>query len=160
MDVSKSPVLAVAVLLLALTAGIVGVRIWAGNPAAGGPAAAPPPPFADGSERILHGADRAFERGEFRPAFDFYRGWELRQAGSAAHEANQARVLARIRVCGGKLGEPREALEKYLGHRRELQERWLALQGKPAGPEHRALRDLLPDEDGRRARLGSMIGGK
>lgn len=107
------------------------------------------------AEKILTGADRAFEKGFIKTALDFYRDFELRYAGSAAYDANVPRIWEQMMLCHEKLGNTDDTLYRFVDQRNKLQVRWLQLKAAPPGPERQAFLEALPPGDGRRAQLSS-----
>jgi hypothetical protein len=109
------------------------------------------------AQRVLAGAERSFERQQHRPALDFYRGFELRYAGTETHAAYAERAWERMQACGAQLGESAEALRAYVEGRRALHVRWRDLSATPPGPAWEAYLKELPPDDGRRARIQERL---
>lgn len=105
-------------------------------------------------EKILQGADQAFETKYFPTALKFYRDFDLRYAGTEAYEAQSSRVWDRM-IASDRLSPERDpTLPEYVQARRGLQEEWKRLAARPRGGAREDLRTYaakLPSGDGRRS---------
>lgn len=150
---SQTGFLVALLVVIGITAAILNPK---GRPA---PVPVPAPPTLTGLEgaaqKILTGADRAFEKDFIKTALDFYRDFELRYAGSAVYDANVPRIWERMMICHEKLGNTDDTLYRFVDQRNKLQIRWLQLKAAPPGPERQAFLEALPPGDGRRALLSS-----
>jgi hypothetical protein len=141
---------------------------FADHPAAAPPApprvAEPPPPSKNPGEKILEGADGAYQKGMYPTALMFYKDFELRYAGTEVYDQNILKVWERIHTCGAKLDRKDEALPAYLEARRKLAEDWKKIKpltAAPATPEAReqarTFEESLPPSDGRRKVLSAWL---
>lgn len=150
---SQTGLLVAALLAIGITAAILKPK---GRPEPEPVEVLPPATGLEGAaQKILTGADRAFEKGFTKTALDFYRDFELRYAGSEAYDANVPRIWERMMVCHEKLGNTDDTLYRFVDQRNKLQIRWLQLKAAPPGPERQAFLEALPPGDGRRALLSS-----
>jgi hypothetical protein len=118
-----------------------------------------PPPSSDPGQKILDGADGAFQRKMFPTALMFYKDFELRYAGSGVFERNETLVWERIHTSNAQCPpQQQEAdLAAYLERRRKLADEWRRLKPllsvPPTAESKPALekfQDTLPPMDGRR----------
>lgn len=128
------------------------------------PSVEAPPVAKDPGEKILEGADRAFQTGYFETALMFYKDFELRYAGTETYDRNSMRVFERIHTSGASMKKKDETLPAYLDSRRKATEEWKRL--KPllaAAPTDQSRVDLkkyedaLPPRDGRRAVIDAWL---
>ena len=127
----------------------------------------PPPPAKDPGEKILEGADRAFDAGFHETALMFYKDFELRYAGSETYERHAIRVFERIHTSAAKMPKKDETLPAYLDARRKAADGWKRLKPMTAAAPTEAskaelvpYRDGLPEKDGRRAIIDAWLGGE
>jgi hypothetical protein len=118
-----------------------------------------PPPSSDPGQKILDGADGAFQRKMFPTALMFYKDFELRYAGSDVFERNETLVWERIHTSNAQCPpQQKEAdLAAYLDKRRKLADEWRRLKPlmtEPPTAESKTavekFQDTLPPMDGRR----------
>jgi hypothetical protein len=105
-------------------------------------------------ERILQGADQAFETKYFPTALKFYRDFELRYAGTEAYDSHVPKVWDQMIASDRASSERDPTLPEYVSRRRELHEEWKRLKARPRGEARDDLQKFaakLPPEDGRRA---------
>jgi len=132
------------------------------------PAASPsveaPPVAKDPGEKILEGADRAFQTGYYETALMFYKDFELRYAGTETYDRNAIKVYERIHTSAAKMPKKDEALPAYLDARRKAADEWkrlklqLAAAPTDAGrAELKKYEDALPPRDGRRAIIDAWL---
>jgi hypothetical protein len=150
--------------------GVKPVPIPAGTPqgtkirAAASPSVEAPPPAKDPGEKILEGADRAFDSGFFETALMFYKDFEVWYAGTETYERNAIRVFERIHTSGAKMAKKDDTLSAYLEARRKAGDDWKRLKPLMAAPpddrsraELRKFVDGLPPKDGRRALVDAWL---
>ncbi|HVR86739.1 MAG TPA: hypothetical protein VMU54_20620 [Planctomycetota bacterium] len=132
--------------------------------AAPSPSVEAPPPAKDPGEKILEGADRAYDTGFYETALMFYKDFELRYAGSETCDRNALRVFERIHTSGAKMPKKDETLSAYLDARRKAADEWKRLKPllatPPTDPSRAELvkyRDGLPPRDGRRAPIDAWL---
>ncbi|HLY09017.1 MAG TPA: hypothetical protein VKW04_06910 [Planctomycetota bacterium] len=143
-----------------------GTKIRAGP----SPSVDAPPPAKDPGEKILEGADRAFETAFYETALKFYKDFELRYAGSATYDRNVLRVFERIHTSGAKMPKKDDTLPAYLDARRKAADEWTRLKPLLASPptdqsraELQKYQGTLPPLDGRKALIdawGAPAGGE
>jgi hypothetical protein len=133
-------------------------------PAAPRKAADPPPASKNPGEKILEGADGAYQKGMFPTALKFYKDFELRYAGTEVYDQNILKVWERIHTCGAKLDPKDDTLPAYLEERRKLADRWKAIKPLLAGESTSETRDqvrrfeeALPPTDGRRKLIEAWL---
>lgn len=129
-----------------------------------------PPPAKDPGEKILEGADRAFDTAYYETALMFYKDFELRYAGTETYDRHAIRVWERMHTSGAKMKKKDETLPAYLDARRKATDDWKRLKPLTASAPTEAskaellkFRDSLPERDGRRAIIDawhSPDGGK
>lgn len=126
-----------------------------------------PPPAKDPGEKILEGADRAYETEYFETALMFYKDFELRYAGSETYDRHSLRVFERIHTSGARMPKKDDTLPAYLTARRKAADEWTRLKPQLSAPPTDAARaalttyrDGLPPKDGRRALIDAWLGGK
>jgi hypothetical protein len=105
-------------------------------------------------ERILQGANLAFETKYFPTALKFYKDFELRYAGSEAYEAHIPKVWDQMIASDQASPQRDPTLPEYVSQRRGLHDEWKRLKARPRGEARDDLRKFaakLPPEDGRRA---------
>jgi hypothetical protein len=126
-----------------------------------------PPPASNPGEKILEGADKAYETEFFETALMFYKDFELRYAGSETYDRHQIRVFERIHTSAARMPKKDEALPAYLDARRKAADEWKRLKPLTASPptEHsraelKKFRDGLPAKDGRIAVIDAWLGDK
>ena len=111
-------------------------------------------------ERILQGADQAFETQYFPTALKFYKDFELRYAGTEAYEAHIPQVWDRMIASDRASSERDPTLPQYVTTRRGLHDEWKRLRARPRGEAKEDLRKFaskLPPDDGRRAIVESWL---
>jgi hypothetical protein len=125
------------------------------RPAPRDPVPAPPPSGSPG-DKILEGADRAYQKGMFETSLKFYKDFELRYAGTEVYERNITRVWERIHSSGAQMPKKDETLAEYLQTRRKLADDWKRIKpllDAPPSAEAKAdvqkYADALPEGDGR-----------
>jgi hypothetical protein len=135
--------------------------------AAPSPSVEAPPAAKDPGEKILEGADRAYQTGYFETALMFYKDFELRYAGTETYDRHAMRVFERIHTSGGKMPKKDETLPAYIDGRRKAAEEWKRLKPLIAAPptdasraELRKYEDALPPRDGRCALIDAWLGEK
>jgi hypothetical protein len=132
------------------------------------PAASPsveaPPVAKDPGEKILEGADRAFQTGYYETALMFYKDFELRYAGTETYDRNAIRVFERIHTSAAKMPKKDETLPAYLDARRKAADEWKRLKPQLAAAptdagraELKKYEDALPPRDGRRAIIDAWL---
>jgi len=128
------------------------------------PSVEAPPVAKDPGEKILEGADRAFQTGYFETALMFYKDFELRYAGTATYDRHAIRVFERIHTSGASMEKKDPTLAAYLETRRKAAEDWKRLKPLLAAPptdanrpELKAYADALPPRDGRRALIDAWL---
>jgi hypothetical protein len=128
------------------------------------PSVEAPPVAKDPGEKILEGADRAFQTGYFETALMFYKDFELRYAGTPTYDRHAIRIFERIHTSGASMKKKDETLPAYLAARRKAAEDWKRLKPLLAAPptdagraEVRAYEDALPQRDGRRALIDAWL---
>lgn len=128
------------------------------------PSVEAPPPAKDPGEKILEGADRAFDTGFYETALMFYRDFELRYAGTETYERNAIRVFERIHTSGAKMPKKDDTLPAYLAERRKAADDWKRLKPLMAAApndqsraELRKFLDGLPPKDGRRPSIDAWL---
>jgi hypothetical protein len=126
-----------------------------------------PPVAKDPGQKILEGADGAYDRGMFETALKFYKDFELWYAGSETYDRNANRVFERIHTSGARMPKKDETLPAYIDSRRKAAEEWKRLKPLIAAPptdasraELRKYEDALPPRDGRRALVDAWLGEK
>jgi hypothetical protein len=136
-------------------------------PAPRSPSVEAPPPAKDPGEKILEGADKAYETEFYETALMFYKDFELRYAGTETYDRHQIRVFERIHTSAAKMAKKDESLPAYLDGRRKAADEWKRL--KPltaAAPTEQSRADLkkyrdgLPPRDGRIAVIDAWLGDK
>lgn len=133
-------------------------------PSAPSPSVEAPPVAKDPGEKILEGADRAFQTGYYETALMFYKDFELRYAGTETYDRHAIRVYERIHTSGASMPKKDETLPAYLDARRKAAEEWkrlkplLAAAPTDAGrAELKKYEDALPQRDGRRAIIDAWL---
>ena len=132
------------------------------------PAASPsveaPPVAKDPGEKILEGADRAFQTGYYETALMFYKDFELRYAGTETYDRNAIRVFERIHTSAAKMPKKDETLPAYLDARRKAADEWKRLKPQLAAAptdagraELKNYEEALPAKDGRRALIDAWL---
>jgi hypothetical protein len=132
------------------------------------PAASPsveaPPVAKDPGEKILEGADRAFQTGYYETALMFYKDFELRYAGTETYDRNATKVYERIHTSAAKMTKKDETLPAYLDARRKAAEEWKRLKPQLAAAptdagraELKKYEEALPAKDGRRALIDAWL---
>jgi len=128
------------------------------------PSVEAPPVAKDPGEKILEGADRAFQTGYFETALMFYKDFELRYAGTETYDRNANKVYERIHTSGASMTKKDETLPAYIGARRKAAEEWKRLKPQlGAAPtdasraELKKYEDSLPPRDGRRAIIDAWL---
>lgn len=132
------------------------------------PAASPsveaPPVAKDPGEKILEGADRAFQTGYYETALLFYKDFELRYAGTETYDRHAIRVYERIHTSGASMKKKDETLPAYLDSRRKAAEEWKRLKPQLAAAptdagraELKKYEESLPPRDGRRALIDAWL---
>lgn len=128
------------------------------------PSAEAPPVARDPGEKILEGADRAFQTGYFETALMFYKDFELRYAGGETYDRNAIRVFERIHTSAASMKKKDETLPAYLDSRRKAAEEWKRLKPLMAAAptdasraELKTYEDALPARDGRRALIDAWL---
>ena len=128
-----------------------------------------PPPTNDPGQKILDGADGAFQAGMYPTALKFYKDFELRYAGTEVYDRNLTRLWERLHTSNAS--SPKEKQEPefaaYLAARRKLADEWKRLQpltAAPPTPESKAeiekFLPSLPPQDGRRKIIDAWRDGK
>jgi len=133
-------------------------------PSAPSPSVEAPPVAKDPGEKILEGADRAFQTGYYETALMFYKDFELRYAGTETYDRHAIRVYERIHTSGASMKKKDETLPAYLDSRRKAAEEWKRLKPLLAAAPTEASRaelkkyeDALPQRDGRRIIIDSWL---
>jgi hypothetical protein len=133
-------------------------------PSAPSPSVEAPPVAKDPGEKILEGADRAFQTGYYETALMFYKDFELRYAGTETYDRHAIRVYERIHTSGASMVKKDETLPAYLDARRKAAEEWKRLKPQLAAPatdagraELKKYEDALPPRDGRRAIIDAWL---
>jgi hypothetical protein len=132
------------------------------------PAASPsveaPPPAKDPGEKILEGADRAYETEYYETALKVYKDFELRYAGSETYDRHAIRIFERIHTSAAKMNKKDETLPAYLDARRKAADEWKRLKpflaSAPTDSSRAELRkymESLPPLDGRRTIIGDWL---
>jgi len=123
-----------------------------------------PPPARDPGEKILEGADGAYDKGMWETSLKFYKDFELWYAGTPTWTKNMIRVFERIHTSGAKMPKQDPELGQYLDARRRAAEDWRGLQPFLAGPPTDVARlevtkylKTLPPKDGRIARIEAWL---
>ena len=118
-----------------------------------------PPPSNDPGQKILDGADGAFQRKMFPTALMFYKDFELRYAGTEVYDRTITLVWERIHTSNAQCPpQQQEAdLPAYLQKRRKLADEWKRLKPRMTVPptaeskaELEKFQESLPPMDGRR----------
>jgi hypothetical protein len=118
-----------------------------------------PPPTNDPGQKILDGADGAFQNKMYPTALMFYKDFELRYAGTDVYDRNIATVWERIHTSNASSPPAKQEAElpAYLAKRRKLADEWTRLKPLLASPPSEASRpellkflEALPPPDGRR----------
>jgi hypothetical protein len=126
----------------------------------------PPPPSSDSEEKnpgekILRGADRAYETKYFETALKFYKDFDLRYAGTETYLAHVPQVWEKMRACDLSMPQRDASLPAYLEERQKLDVEWRRLKGRTgqdAQEELRKFLDRLPSGDGRRPLIEAQLG--
>lgn len=128
------------------------------------PTAEAPPPAKDPGEKILEGADRAYDTAYYETALMFYKDFELRYAGTETYEKNALRVFERIHTSAAKMPKKDDTIPAYLDARRKAADEWKRLKplmaSAPTGQTRAELEKFLgglPPRDGRRAPIESWL---
>jgi len=128
------------------------------------PSVEAPPPAKDPGEKILEGADRAFETEYYETALMFYRDFELRYAGTETYDRHARRVFERIHTSAAKMTKKDETLPAYLESRRRAADEWKRLRPfLSAAPTESSRAELqkylegLPPKDGRRSIIAAWL---
>jgi hypothetical protein len=140
-------------------------------PAAPAPAPEPaqgaPPPATNPGEKILEGADRAFQKEMYETSLKFYKDFELRYAGTEVYDRNLTRIWERIHTSGAKMPKKDPDLPAYLEARRKLAGEWKRIQPLLEAPptdeskaEVEKFAASLPPADGRLKRIDPWRDGK
>jgi hypothetical protein len=111
-------------------------------------------------EKILQGADQAFETKYFPTALKFYKDFDLRYAGTEAYEARVPAVWDRMRASDAASPDKDRELPEYLKVRKELHEEWKRLTARPRAEAKEDLQKFagkLPRDDGRRAIIDGWL---
>lgn len=123
-----------------------------------------PPPASNPGEKILEGADKAYETEFFETALMFYKDFELRYAGTETYDRNAIRVFERIHTSAAKMPKKDETLPAYLDARRKAADEWKRLKPQIAAAptdagraELKKYEDALPPRDGRRAIIDAWL---
>lgn len=123
-----------------------------------------PPPAKDPGEKILEGADRAYDTGYYETALMFYKDFELRYAGSETYDRHAIRVFERMHTSAAKMPKKDETLPAYVEGRRKAGDEWKRLKPQMTSPPTEAskaelskYRDGLPPRDGRRALIDAWL---
>ncbi|MBV8881243.1 MAG: hypothetical protein JO332_14855 [Planctomycetaceae bacterium] len=131
------------------------------------PSVEAPPPARDPGEKILEGADRAYDTGYYETALMFYKDFELRYAGTETYDRHAIRVFERIHTSAAKMPKKDETLPAYVDARRKAADDWKRLKPLMAAAPTDATRaelkkylDSLPPRDGRRAPIEAWLGGE
>lgn len=126
-----------------------------------------PPPARDPGEKILEGADNAYDKEFWDTALKFYKDYELWYAGSEGCDRNQVRVFERMHTSGAKMPKKDETLPAYIAGRRKAADEWKRLKPLTQSPptadsraELKKYRDGLPEKDGRIATIDAWLGDK
>jgi hypothetical protein len=126
-----------------------------------------PPPAKDPGEKILEGADRAYDTEYFETALMFYKDFELRYAGTETYDRNAIRVFERIHTSAAKMKKKDETLPAYLDARRKAADEWKRLRPllavAPTDPGRAELKkylESLPPRDGRRTLIDAWLSGE
>lgn len=131
------------------------------------PSVEAPPPAKDPGEKILEGADRAYDTEYYETALMFYKDFELRYAGSETYDRHALRVFERIHTSAAKMKKRDDTLPAYLDARRKAADEWKRL--KPllaAAPTEQSRADVkkyldgLPPKDGRRTLIEAWLSGE
>lgn len=118
-----------------------------------------PPPTNDPGQKILDGADGAFQRKMFPTALMFYKDFELRYAGTEVYDRHLTLIWERIHTSNAQSPpQQQEAdLAVYLDKRRKLADQWRRLKPLLTVPptaeakaELEKFLESLPPMDGRR----------
>lgn len=118
-----------------------------------------PPPTHDPGQKILDGAEGAFQNKMFPTALMFYKDFELRYAGTEVYDRNITMVWERIHTSNASSPKEKQEAElpAYLEKRRKLADEWKRLKPLLAAPPSDDARaqllkfmDGLPPTDGRR----------
>jgi hypothetical protein len=125
----------------------------------------PPPPSSDSEEKnpgekILRGADRAYETKYFETALKFYKDFDLRYAGTDTYQAHVPQVWEKMRACDLAMPQRDAGLPAYLEERQKLDVEWWRLRERrlpDAREELRKFLDRLPPGDGRRALVEAQL---
>jgi len=118
-----------------------------------------PPPTNDPGSKILEGADRAFQVGQFPAALKFYKDFELRYAGTDVWERSLTHVWERLHTSNASSPKNQQEpdLAAYIDARRKLADEWKRLkplaQAAPTDESRAEIEkylNTLPPADGRR----------
>lgn len=128
------------------------------------PSVEAPPPAKDPGEKILEGADRAYDTAYYETALMFYKDFELRYAGTETYDRNAIRIFERIHTSAAKMPKKDETLPAYLDARRKAADEWKKIKPlltapttDPTRAEVRKYLDSLPPRDGRRSMLEAWL---
>ena len=128
------------------------------------PSVEAPPPAKDPGEKILEGADRAYDAEFYETALKAYKDFELRYAGSETYDLHAIRVFERIHTSAAKMKKPDETLPAYLVARRKAADEWKRLKPllaaaptDPSRAELQKFRESLPPQDGRRTIIDAWL---
>jgi hypothetical protein len=142
------------------TGAAVGTKIRSAQ----SPSAEAPPPAKDPGEKILEGADRAYDTAFYETALMFYKDFELRYAGTETYEKNALRVFERIHTSAAKMPKKDDSIPAYLDSRRKAADEWKRLKPLMASAptdqtraELQKFLDGLPPKDGRRAGVEAWL---
>lgn len=131
------------------------------------PSVEAPPPARDPGEKILEGADRAYDIEYYETALMFYKDFELRYAGSETYDRNAIRVFERIHTSAAKMKKRDDTLPAYLDARRKAADEWKRLKplltAAPTDPGRLELKkylESLPPKDGRRPLIDAWLSGE
>jgi hypothetical protein len=126
------------------------------------PRDAAPAPSSSPGDKILEGADGAFQKGMFPTSLKFYKDFELRYAGTDVWERNQTKVWERIHTSGASMPQKDDTLQAYLETRRRLADEWKRIKPlleAPPGAESKVqvekFAESLPPGDGRLKIIGA-----
>lgn len=129
----------------------------------------PPPPVPaelddkSPGEKILLGADRAFQTKYFETALKFYKDYDLRYAGTDSYDAHVPGLWEKMRAAEAAMTPRAAGFAEYLAGRIQLDSEWKKLRARPAAEAQEDLKKFLarlPEQDGRRALIESRLAEK